>query len=301
MLDRASTFSHPEIVSLLRSEFVPVAIDQAYQRRQDDAEGEFYRKIANQGPRPADGNTTQGHYVAEADGAFRGYLNDRDPERLLRLMRETLALPRPEGAAPVDPGRSDPRYAPAPPEGGFVARVHSLVLGGYEETDDPRRRMFQEAMGRDNLWVRADERAALLRGELPDSLLERIARFHLVDNTRGEPPMWRAGELREREVDFRDGRVSGRIRLESESGDREFRAELLGFVESEGERVTRFDLVAKGSFRGEGPFTRDAPPGEFPLAISFRLADGSDLADAIPPQGSRGWVDGYLRGYLRDP
>jgi hypothetical protein len=25
------------------------------------------------------------------------------------------------------------------------------------------------------------------------------------------------------------------------------------------------------------------------------LADGTDAADQIPPQGSRGWVQGYIR------
>jgi hypothetical protein len=83
--------------------------------------------------------------------------------------------------------------------------------------------------------------------------------------------------------------------LATAAGDREFRVDLLGFIESDQSRVIRFDLVAKGSFRGEGPFTANPPPGEFPLAISFRLADGGDPADSIPPQGSRGWIDGYLQ------
>jgi len=48
-------------------------------------------------------------------------------------------------------------------------------------------------------------------------------------------------------------------------------------------------------FWGEGRYTRRAPEGRFPFAVSFTLADGSDIADAIPPQGSRGWVGGYLR------
>ena len=60
MLDRASTFADEEIVALLKTRFVPVAIDQAYQRRQQDAEGEFYRRIAGQGPRNDFRNTTQG-------------------------------------------------------------------------------------------------------------------------------------------------------------------------------------------------------------------------------------------------
>jgi hypothetical protein len=65
-------------------------------------------------------------------------------------------------------------------------------------------------------------------------------------------------------------------------------------VETNDEGVTRFELVAHGDFKGEGPYTRGAPEGKFPLAILFTLADGSDIADKIPPQGSRGWVQGYL-------
>ncbi|SVD90759.1 uncharacterized protein METZ01_LOCUS443613, partial [marine metagenome] len=68
VLDRASTFADAEIVKLLQTRFVPVAIDQAYQRRQQDAEGNFYRKIAGQGPRNNFQGTTQGIYIAAPDG-----------------------------------------------------------------------------------------------------------------------------------------------------------------------------------------------------------------------------------------
>ena len=59
MLDRESTFANPAIVKLLQTRFIPVAIDQAYQRRQKDNEGKFYQKIANQGPRKIGRGTTQ--------------------------------------------------------------------------------------------------------------------------------------------------------------------------------------------------------------------------------------------------
>ena len=36
---------------MLKNDFVPVAIDQWYQRQQQDNEGEFYRKVAGQGLR----------------------------------------------------------------------------------------------------------------------------------------------------------------------------------------------------------------------------------------------------------
>ena len=68
MLDRESTFAVPETVELLKTKFLPVALDQAYQRRQKDTEGEFYRKIASQSPRNNFNSTTQGFFVADAAG-----------------------------------------------------------------------------------------------------------------------------------------------------------------------------------------------------------------------------------------
>ena len=271
-----------------------MAIDQAYQRRQKDAEGLFYQKIANQGPRKVGGGTTQGRYIATADGEFLGFNNNRDTGRLLNLMREALAKFAPKEVAVIEPGEPDRKYAYAPPEGGLVVRVNSRVLGGYGETTDEWQKMFQEGLGRDNLWIRQDEHEALVRGEVPESLVLRLARFHLVDNTRGEPPMWEEGEIAAHSVVLKDGQLSGQVHLKSKSGDREFKTDLLGFVEVKETRIVRFDLVAKGLFRGDGAFTQGAPEGEYPLAIAFRVADGNDIADAIPPQGSRGWLDGYL-------
>ena len=89
MLDRASTFAKPETVELLKTKFVPVALDQAYQRRQKDDEGDFYRKIAAQGPRDLN-QTTQGFYLATSRGDLLLYNNNRDPEKILRLMKEKL-------------------------------------------------------------------------------------------------------------------------------------------------------------------------------------------------------------------
>lgn len=297
MLDRESSFSHPEIVALLKNDFVPVAIDQAYQRRQQDAEGRFYQKIANQGPRKVGdgGPTTQGHYIATPDGAFLDYSNHRDPDGLLEILRESLEQYEPTAVAQIEAGKPDLKFAYGPPEGGLVVRVHSRILGGYDETDDPMKRIFQKGTGRDNFWIRKDEHEALVRGELFESLITRMARFHFVDNTRGEPTMWEESEIVETDLSLEDGVLSGSIHLKIDSGKREYRADLLGFIDVTAGQISRFDLLAKGFFRGEGQYTRGAPEGEFPLAIAFTLADGSDIADAVPPQGSRGWLDGYIR------
>ena len=296
MLDRESTFADPEIVKLLKTKFVPVAIDQAYQRRQKDTEGDFYRKIAAESPRGdgSNGGTTQGLYVASPDGIYLGYSNHRDPQRIKKMMMNGLSQYQPQNTKVLEPERVDRRYNPKPPEGGLVLRVQAKVLDGYAPTENRWKKIFQSSISRDNLWITQSEHQALTKGKVPVSLQRRIARFHLVDNTRGEPPMWRANEIQKMEMKINDGKLEGNALLQTRDNSRGFDVRLAGKIEVENNRVTRFDLVAKGQFWGAGPYTRNAPAGKFPLAVTFRLADGSDVADAIPPQGSRGWVQGYL-------
>ena len=107
--------------------------------------------------------------------------------------------------------------------------------------------------------------------------------------------MWRDNEIREISMKIKNGRLTGSVRLATNRGDRGYEAKLLGFVKVKAGKVVRFDVVAHGRFWGEGPYTRRAPKGKFPLAIGFTLADGTDVADGVPPQGSRGWVRGYIR------
>ena len=298
MLDRESTFADPEIVELLKTRFVPVAIDQAYQRRQKDTEGDFYRKIASQSPRNNFHATTQGFYIATAGGDLLLYNNNRDPQKVRRLMKQKLTEFKDRAASDVveiKRRKIDPRFNVSPPDGGLVLRVRAKVLDGYEPTTDRWRHIFQNALSRDNLWISKAEHDALVRGTVANSLQQRIARYHLVDNTRGEPPMWKPEEIRELDIDLVNGKLAGNVHLETSRGDRGYQADLIGIIETKGNQIVKLDVVAKGSFWGEGTYTKRAPKGKFPLAISFTLADGSDVADRIPPQGSRGWLQGYLR------
>ena len=285
---------------MLKTRFVPVAIDQAAQRRQQDTEGEFYRKIAGQGPRSNFNGTTQGFYIATASGELLLYNNNRDPAKVQRLMEQTLSKFASSVASSPDTSeikteKRDPRYHTSVPEGGIVLRVRAKVLAGYEPTTDRWRSIFQNAVSRDNLWVSKSEHEALVRGSVPTSLQQRIARFHLVDNSRGEPPMWKPDEIRDLQMKLEGGRLDGAAHLATAHGDRGYEAQLKGHLETKGDKVVCFDMVALGDFWGDGPYTRGAPKGKFPLAISFTLADGSDVADRLPPQGSRGWLRGYLR------
>jgi len=295
VIDRESTFADPVIVKLLQTRFIPVAIDQAYQRRQKDNEGKFYQKIANQGPRKVGRGTTQGLYTADAAGQLLAFTNNRGSQRVQRMIQTALAKHRPTKVGAIAKGMPDARYNPKLPKGGLVVRVTSKVLGGYEEPENEYRKIFQQSLGRDNLWISASEHTALTKGQLPQSLLQRLARFHLVDNTRGEPPMWNGNEIKKLEGKIENGQLRATAHLRTAKGDRGFEAELMGRIETKAGKVTRLDVVAKGEFWGEGTYTRNAPKGRFPLAIALTLADGKDAADTIPPQGSRGWLPGYMR------
>ena len=300
MLDRESTFALPGTVKLLQRDFIPVALDQAYQRRQKDTEGEFYRKIASQGPRSNFQNTTQGFYVADAAGKLYFYNNNRDPKKVQRLIRESLQefVDSPPGQVAVLQAETrDKRWNVEPPEGGLVVRVRAKVLDGYEETTNQWKKIFQTSVSRDNLWITKVEHEALVAGTFPTKLQQRIARFHLVDNTRGEPPMWGFTDIRELKIELnKQGEIQGNVSLRTVKGEeRGYEAKLKGKLEVADDRVAKLEIVCLGDFWGEGRYTGGAPKGKFPLAITFTLADGTDIADRVPPQGSRGWIDGYLR------
>ena len=91
-----------------------------------------------------------------------------------------------------------------PPKGCIVVNVYSRVLEA-QYPSGPKRfgRIFRGSTGRDHLWILAAELEALAKGEMPQALKMRIARFHLIDNTRGEPPMWRREEIEACELDLR--------------------------------------------------------------------------------------------------
>ena len=65
---------------------------------------------------------------------------------------------------------------------------------------------------------------------------------------------------------------------------------ILGFIESKGGQITRFDLVARG--------TRWAHKGDpYPVAFAFSLADPKHVAFNVPPYPVLGYSANL---YLRD-
>ena len=323
-----STFADPEVIRLARNFFVPVAGDDWYQRRRRDAEGEFFRRVADQGPRRgAGGSTRQGIYVLTAGGRLLAFRNHRDPEAVrallaegLRLWRQIPAAERRPGAIEVPPlAKVDPRYSHAPPPGGLVVNVYTRILDRDARGQVCRgscRVAGGDQAAHDHLWLTEAEWKSLLPADagpgfkvhLPRRLMLRLVRFHLVDNTRGEPPPWEPREVRQARLVLtveEAGPAGTRLRLDGSAllatdpnpkrAERGFDVRLLGYLHYDAGKkaLDRFDLVAVGDHWGEGNFNGGARPGRTPLGVAFRLARGDAPADRVPPQGLR---EG--RGYM---
>ena len=276
---------------------MPVAVDQHIHRRLKDEEGQLFAKVLRQAGQGLDGRS-QGVFCFTPDGTLLTFANVVDAEPALRLLNGALAKFDPSTAAAAEAAAVGRSPMPQPPPGGIIAQVTTKVLGGYDASDK-RAQVYLESLGRDHLWVRKDEAEALAKslaaGTFPTSLAQRLARYHLVDNTRGEPPMWEAAEIKRLELTIRDGQVRGVVHLETRRGDRGYQADIAGIIEVQDGNISRLDLVAKGQFWGEGTFTPNAPKGKFPLAVACRLADADSAASQVPPQAARLGADEYLR------
>jgi hypothetical protein len=325
--DRVSTFADPEVIRLARRFFVPVAGDDWYQRRRRDAEGEFFRHVADQGPRKGRGGSTrQGIYVLTAGGRLLAYRNNRDPDvmrnMLTQALRDWQGLPaserRPGAVRVPGPGRADPRYSPTLPAGALVLDVWTRILDRTRSVGLVRgscRFRGGDRAAHDHLWLTQAEGKSLLPADarpgasipVPRRLLLRLVRFHLVDNTRGEPPHWSLRQVRraEAKLTVEDAGPAGvRLRLDGSAllatdadpkrAERGFDVRLLGYVHFDADRkaIDQFEVVAVGDHWGEGRFTPGARPGRTPLGVALSLARGAAPADRVPPQRMR-----EVRGY----
>jgi hypothetical protein len=318
---RESVFAHPEIIRLATAEYVAVAADDWYQRRRGDAEGEFFRQVANQGPRKgAGGATRQGVYCLTASGKLLTYRNHHDPDVMLSELRKGLAawkgLPETErkpGAVEVPPQRAsdlDKTYHRAPPPGALIVNVYTRALerdaeGKYIICSGGKTGYEGFGTALDHLWVTAEECRRLVaqatnEGKtfpLPDTLARRMVRFHLVDNTRGEPDYWPncSWDLvcRVLETDPLRLELQGSALLTTDADPaaarRGYDVAILGKLTYDQARqtFTRFDIVALGDHWGEGTYTRRARPGKTPLGVAFELGDPANPRDRIPPQAAR--------------
>ena len=302
MLDRASTFADDEVITLLQQRFIPVAANASHHDWVPDSESKFYRKVVYQREGVHQGITSQGFYIFAPDGRLISGWNNRDTDKVKRLLKAALA--NYQGPAQVEAlsATRNRNFTRVLPDGGMVVDVFSKITDAQwppakDKWEGAFFTLFRAATGRDHLWVTREEIVALAHDTMPDTLTRRIALYHLIDNTRGEPPMWKDAELRTSKITVTaEGsarRIEGNLEATTSGKDRHYRMKILGYVETKDDQLVRFDLVARGQFQGHGQYTAvGAPQGVFTLAIAFTLADQTTEASKVAPQGFN--ADEYL-------
>lgn len=330
MADREFVFGRDDVQTLLKKHFVVVAADDWYQRRREDEVGRFFRGVANQSPRKgAGGSTRQGRYAFTASGKLLGYNNNRDPQRILNMLRSSLSKFQALPGADTKPGavrvpslpaqKLDARYTRLRPSGPGIVKVYTRVLekdaqGKYRTcskpgADDKSFRHQGHGTATDHLWIQPEEFKQLLNlaqgsrkpTPVPKPIALRIARFHLVDNTRGEPNHWNRSDVKKLHLtatrEATGLRLSGSFHLETKDGKRGYQGTFggsLGVAQATSKPVLK--LVAIGDHWGEGTYTGKARPGKNPLAVAFTLTDPSKPENQVPPQAIR-WERGYYEAH----
>jgi len=255
------------------------------------------------------------------------YKNSQQADDVREMLEQGLAawnrLPvrvRRAGAIRVpDLGKLDRAFTRTPPPGGLILNVFTRILD--------RKRDGQyicgscsfpggELPGRDRMWLKRSEWQSLVpatakKGDSFDmrpAVADRLLRYHLVDNTRGEPPYWASKDIRKKHLrwtvllaDKEDVRLrlEGSVLLATDANPakakRGYEARLFGYLHYDRVRkiVDRLDVVAVGEHWGEGAYTPGARPGRQPLGIALELAGGERATDKIPPQAARDLED-YL-------
>ena len=287
MVDRASTFADDEVLDLLRKKYVAFAPSLSVMLRARDPAGDFFRKVVNQRPEPK--HTKQGYYICSPDGTLlKGWMYPRpDDGTMKRFLKEAAqAYQPPKDVEPLDNAKVDRWANPVPPEGGLVLEVSAKLLEAkWQPTNLARYQMIRSAIGRDRMWVTRAEVQELVRGSLPDSLVERMIRFHLVDNTRGVHVAWQPGDLKS--LHLKVGAESGKISFEGdlnlqEAGNRRYDAKVKGFIETRGNAVTRLDVLVRGVHGAATTRLGELPLGDSTLAVAFTLAEPGEHS-RVPP------------------
>ncbi len=317
----------------LADNFVPAADEVWRLQRGTDRESRLFRQMADKGHYGGGQGTRQGIYVCTPSGDFMVSINSLNPDAVItkleaalrrwRLLSEMVGL-RPSAAKPApDPAH---RWETSYPERGLVlvSTNRDLVaeLGGIRRTGD--------RWNRDHVWFSAAEARSWLPTDpklgtvysIPTVLAQRLVRFHLVDNVRGQTLPFAVEEVRGSEIQTevldRQGqvvrlRISGATTAEAEGpwlmGDNDWKpprefpramtTQLFGYATYDlGQAAfTEFDVVAVGHRRGHTQNNdRSRGPQEGTIGFVFTLAEDTP-AERVSPA----FIDIYDAAWVARP
>jgi hypothetical protein len=278
VIAREAAVSDPEVVELLKTKFIPYALDNVEHPNLTPAEKEFLSGF-DSGMKAC----TIGMSAFTADGKKIASGGGFEAKSVRSLIQKALAEFKPETVSATIPPRDEAATASLRrmPEGGRVLYVTWKLLeefaaeGNATTGNGTYDKVFQRSLGSDRLWIRKDEAEALVAGTFPESLKSRMLRYHVQ--------YVMSKEAKTLDLTLQSGRIEGSVPV----GDR--KADCLGFVQTKDGKLTGLELLVRGWGRrvedhGFSACLSVVPKDQpIPTGIFFELADPSDgLAGVIP-------------------
>jgi hypothetical protein len=310
---RRSVWSDPRLIQLAKR-FVPAA-DEVWRLQQgSDPECDFFQRMAEHGHyggRP--GQTRQGIYVCSADGTFLASVNSNNPDRVLATLERGLKaweeLPAEQKRlSPLSEIKPRHRWEDSFPKGGLVLSMMTRDLPPDCDPDKPGAARWNQ----DRVWFSEGEARQWLPREpkpgdkhpVPQELVSRLARLHLVDTVNGQTSPFSPGQVTGSRIatevlERTGGRVKvkitgatkgdaqGRGRRESAHG---VETRILGHATYDLDKgaFVEFQMVALGTRWGyTGLNGRRRDPETGPLGFVF------EMAPAGPPPIAPAFIRDY--------
>ena len=166
----------------------------------------MFQQIANKGHYRKEGGSRQGIYVCSSSGELLSSVNSLNPDVVLEAIQKGLdkwkKLPKTERYLPKDFSKIiEHRWEDNYPKDGLILKGAKADL----LTDPPK---FSERGSRwnmDHVWFNKEEAKLWIpekikekeTHECPDIIKDRLFRFHLVDNVRGQALPFAPQEIKE--------------------------------------------------------------------------------------------------------
>jgi hypothetical protein len=315
---RRSVWSDPRLIQIAKR-FVP-ATDEVWRLQNGtDPECVFFQEMADHGHyggRP--GQSRQGIYVCSPSGKFLASINSNSPDRVLATLERGLKaweeLPAEERRlsklSQISPRH---RWEDSFPKDGLVL---SMITRDLPADCDPSK-PGADRWNQDRVWFSMDEARQWLPREpkpgakhsLPEDLVLRLARLHLVDTVNGQTTPFLPGEVAGSQIATEVvERTGNRVKIRitgTTKGDSEGRGErtsehgvetrILGHATYDlgKEAFAEFQMVALGTRWGYTRYNgRRRAPEASPVGYVFELtpSDAPPIAPAFIYDYDAKWV-----------
>jgi hypothetical protein len=215
-----SVFSDQRVIDFIAEHFVPVTTDINLSQHRKDADGKYFRKIAEQGHyagRTKPTATRQGLYVATTDGHLLASVNSARADDVMKMMKQGVAKWQQRqalgmvGSKKKVPKKTwvDKNYSVPFPQGGMILRE---VCRDLPRPKDPSFDNWRHNF--DNVWLTGEEVAQFKpvsadgkgrpklaskgqKYEIDQAVISRLAQFHFVDQVKGEASSWDESDIKQ--------------------------------------------------------------------------------------------------------